>query len=537
MLWNPLLGMHFVAFLGSTGRHSFSSSHNRVAPKLLQAAGSTAPFQRRLLDTLSSSSATKITISSLSSTSLSFEEPEDSSASPEDLLRWEKMYQEGQQSAAASASSPLMSGIELDPTNSALSQSISSPVRVISFDLDNTLWKTGATIENANDALAAFLEQNQIVQNKRAEVIMGDLFRDNKARYCPVDTETAKGPVMLTLLRKDAIQQVAQVDNGYNPEAAAQLAEGAFQAWVTARHQAIPAFLADQVVETLQALATMRATSVQHPVKIGAITDGNSNPWLVDCLAGYFDFIVNAEQVGVGKPDKRIYLEAARQVLSEPRFADLLPMDDEMVSEGQQHQENSPQTINQNDPSTWSDEFVEDLLGPYWIHIGDDFTKDIVAAKSLNMRTIWVKELVKGKIQKMEQSDMSNKQGSGKTVEDLVKEVSEAKVIQMEVGAEDYLAQALESEFADAVIDRFADLKDVLFGWNYEALTAEKQRDDFLSYMYAAEEPAAVSYSSETTQGYEEVSNSNDFKFCVYCGAKLIKEARFCSACGKPQQE
>ena len=58
----------------------------------------------------------------------------------------------------------------------------SSEVRVVSFDLDNTVWKTGPTIQAANDVLASFLEKQGIEeQNNR---------RDGKQRGKPVRDTT-----------------------------------------------------------------------------------------------------------------------------------------------------------------------------------------------------------------------------------------------------------------------------------------------------------------------------------------------------------
>ena len=103
------------------------------------------------------------------------------------------------------------------------------PVRVVTFDLDNTLWNTGATISAANDALASFLTANNIVQSRRTEVIMGQLFNASKARYCPLLGEDGNSPVLLTQLRTDALTQILVEDNDYAPEDADTFATEAFQ--------------------------------------------------------------------------------------------------------------------------------------------------------------------------------------------------------------------------------------------------------------------------------------------------------------------
>ena len=81
----------------------------------------------------------------------------------EDLLRWERMYEGKNKSTKTS---------ETDIASMAQSE-----VRVVSFDLDNTLWNTTATISAANDALASFLDKHEILQPKRVELVMGDLFK------------------------------------------------------------------------------------------------------------------------------------------------------------------------------------------------------------------------------------------------------------------------------------------------------------------------------------------------------------------------
>ena len=103
------------------------------------------------------------------------------------------------------------------------------PVRVVTFDLDNTLWNTGATISAANDALASFLTAHNIVQSQRTEIIMGELFNASKASYCPILGEEGNSPVLLTQLRTDALTQILVEDNEYAPEDAETFAKEAFQ--------------------------------------------------------------------------------------------------------------------------------------------------------------------------------------------------------------------------------------------------------------------------------------------------------------------
>ena len=246
--------------------------------------------------------------------------------------------------------------------------SSATEVRVVTFDLDNCLWKTGATISAANDALAEFLDEHDIVQPVRAEKVMGELFSQSKERYSP---NGGKAPVLLTLLRKDAIQQVLQEHNEYSEEEAKRLSSEAFDMWTEARHNAIPSHFASSVVECLQQVRSM-PTSSGKPILIGAVTDGNSDPRNVDVLSEFFDFVVNAESVGHSKPSKKMYMKAVDIVTEHPHVEDIFgPIQ-----------------------STLSEDIIEDILGPWWVHIGDDFIKDVVPAKELKMRSIWARELI-----------------------------------------------------------------------------------------------------------------------------------------------
>jgi len=467
-------------------------------------------------------------------------------ASEEDLQRWQQMYEQGEQAARQTTikmnddHDDSLLGTAESNSNPQL-QEQQQPIRVISFDLDNTVWKTSATIAAANDALAQYLKQEHNIQPaQRVENIMGDLFRQNKSQYCPVDNVNAtKGPVLLTRLRKDAIQHLLKSEFGYENSQALGVADDAFDAWVEARHVAIESHLADNVVETLTALSQLRtvnnhgsdSTATTKTLIVGAITDGNSNPNTVECLSGFFDFVVNAENVGVAKPDRRIYLEAARQVLSRAELADLLPNHQTTV-EATSSGENVQLTT-----ATLSDDALEEVIGPWWVHVGDDFVKDIVAAKALSMRTIWVKELIQGKVQKVDATVQTNG-SNARTVQDFVKDISsEAEqegIVKMQVGAEDYLAQSLEAEFADAAISRFAELELVLERWQQEL----SQNDDNVATTAVAEESSILDLSTPPRPAEEEQpkTSAQELKYCISCGARILAKARFCSECGEAQE-
>ena len=411
--------------------------------------------------------------------------------------------------------------------NKLSTASLRSEVRVVSFDLDNTLWNTSETIAAANDALATFLDSKNITQPKRVEQIMGDLFQSNKARYCPIEKEDAKAPVLLTLLRKDAIQTVLEEYNGFDSQQAEELTDLAFDEWARARHDAIPTHFAPFVHDCLRRIASIR-TSSGHAVVIGAITDGNSDPTCVEGLSDYFQFCVNAERVGVSKPDKRVFLRAVSQMMDHPALTDVWPSMNDHGGE-------------KDDVDL--EKMAEDVIGPWWIHIGDDFVKDVVASKSLSMRSVWSRELVLHKFQNEATAPSIPANGATeKSVEDLVKQVSEMKVVRMQVGADDYLADSLQQEFADAVVDRFEELGNLLHEWHRAALpetsdgTTETSTARNGVASFATDRTMESKRPPCTFDKRQTETSSKSTKFCMFCGTKLPVVAKFCSACGKKQE-
>lgn len=375
-----------------------------------------------------------------------------------------------------------------------------SQVRVVSFDLDNTIWKTGPTIQAANDVLAAYLEREGIVQPIRVEKVMGQLFTVSKSTYAPHGGDNPKAPILLTQLRKDALRFVLEEHNGFSEADAAEFANRAFEVWTSARHAALPEHFASNVIPCLEQIRGIKSSSGQ-PVLIGAITDGNSDPRTVPEIGRFFDFVVNSESVGVGKPDRRVYMKAIQEVASHPFLSDLFD------------------GINNDE-----EDLLEDIVGSWWVHVGDDFLKDIVAAKDLGMRSIWAKELIQ------DQSELEAPKSPKKSVEEFVKEISdkmaEKSVVQMAVGADDYLAGSLRDEFADATVISFTHVAETIVDWHQQAQATHNP--------VAFDLPAMSLASSSDQQGPPTAENS---KFCISCGGKLPINARYCSSCGEKQPD
>jgi hypothetical protein len=149
---------------------------------------------------------------------------------------------------------------------------------------------------------------------------------------------------------------------------------------------------------------------------------------------------------------------------------------------------------------------------------------------------------------------MSSSDASSKSVEDFVKQVSEMKVIEMSVGADDYLANAITGEFADAIVDKFIDVAQVLRQWQSEALVRhERQQAGEIIKTNGVTEKDTSTDGVQPQIVHQENFGSRDMKplsgptneiemkveskFCVYCGNKLPLTAKFCFACGDKQPD
>jgi hypothetical protein len=145
------------------------------------------------------------------------------------------------------------------------------------------------------------------------------------------------------------------------------------------------------------------------------------------------------------------------------------------------------------------------------------------------MRCVWSRELIQHKLETTQQSATSD--AVEHSVEELVKEISSMKVVNMQIGADDYLANSFESEFCDEVLDKFGDLGGLIDSWHAGGLRTEIESaasipDSLDTVATAAEEAAPATMSSRPSVGN---------KFCLFCGDSLPAVAKFCSSCGKAQ--
>ncbi|WP_263143952.1 HAD family hydrolase [Pseudomonas sp. RIT-PI-AD] len=165
-------------------------------------------------------------------------------------------------------------------------------VRLITFDLDDTLWDNRPVIEGAETAMRDWLNRHaaalgEVPVEYLWTIRSGLLERQPELRH------------RLSELRRRTLF-LALGEVGYAEREAGELAEGAFQAMLDARHRIT--FFSD-TLPTLERLA-------RHYM-LGVITNGNADVRRLG-LADHFAFALSAEELGIGKPDPHPFREALR---------------------------------------------------------------------------------------------------------------------------------------------------------------------------------------------------------------------------------
>ena len=166
-------------------------------------------------------------------------------------------------------------------------------IRLVTFDLDDTLWEIAPVIRGAEAILRNWLNRNA--------TRLGDFPVDALAaiRRMLVEAEPSLKHRISELRRRILLH--ALQDAGYSQAEADELGEQAFQVYLEARH-AVQLF--PDVVPTLEHLA--------NHYTLGVLTNGNADVRRLG-LADYFQFTLCAEELGVGKPDPQPFCEALRR--------------------------------------------------------------------------------------------------------------------------------------------------------------------------------------------------------------------------------
>jgi putative hydrolase of the HAD superfamily len=166
-------------------------------------------------------------------------------------------------------------------------------IRLITFDLDDTLWDVAPVMHGAEAALRDWLGQHA---PRLGPVPIEHLWA---IRTRLLEAEPALRHRLSELRRRILFH--ALEDAGYPQAEARELAEGGFQTFLAARHRVT---LFPEVQPTLEILA--------NRYMLGVLTNGNADVRRLG-LADYFQFALCAEELGVGKPDPQPFREALKR--------------------------------------------------------------------------------------------------------------------------------------------------------------------------------------------------------------------------------
>ena len=196
-------------------------------------------------------------------------------------------------------------------------------IKALTLDLDDTLWPVWPAIKRAEIELHAWLAQHAAATARRFDVAALRALRE------AIGVEHPQWCHDFTRLRRESLRRALTLagDN-------AALAEPAFEVFFAARNRVE---LFDDALPALQALA------LRWPIV--ALTNGNADLHSIG-LSHYFTATVSARDVGVGKPDARIFHEACRRLGALPHEV---------------------------------------------LHVGDDWALDVVGAHGAGLRSAWVR--------------------------------------------------------------------------------------------------------------------------------------------------
>lgn len=199
-------------------------------------------------------------------------------------------------------------------------------IRVITFDLDNTLWDVEPALLRAEDAQRAWLLEHRpgTIEDYDHQALWE--FKKSVWKRFPQHVHN------VSAMRHQMLLEL-QLAAGYGHREAHQGAETAFAAFLEERHRVE---LYEEALGVLELLATDYA--------LGALTNGNADIYKTDA-GEYFDFAFLAEEFGASKPAPDMFHAAMAR----------------------------------------SGASAEEI-----IHVGDNPEHDILGARTVGMHTVWM---------------------------------------------------------------------------------------------------------------------------------------------------
>ena len=165
-------------------------------------------------------------------------------------------------------------------------------IRVITFDLDNTLWNVHPVIRGAERRIAQWLEQRV----PEVAALYGDADAVSRIRAALIEEQPAIVHDV-SRLREELLFRCFR-RAGWSAAPARRLAQQAFQVFLDARHK-VEFF--DGALSALERLS--------RDYTLGSLTNGNADPKRLK-LDRYFSFSFSAAAVGAGKPAPAMFNKA-----------------------------------------------------------------------------------------------------------------------------------------------------------------------------------------------------------------------------------
>jgi FMN hydrolase / 5-amino-6-(5-phospho-D-ribitylamino)uracil phosphatase len=204
-----------------------------------------------------------------------------------------------------------------------------SPIKLITFDLDDTLWAVKPSLIRAEEQQNAWLREHRprALDSMTPDQLVQ--FKKSVWRTLPDHAHN------MSKLRQQFLYEL-QTASGYSHQEATAGAAIAFGRFLEERHRVS---LYDGALSVLELLS--------QRFRLGAITNGNADVYKTDA-APYFNFAVRAEEVGAAKPAAQPFLKALE---------------------------------------------LGDCLAEETLHIGDHWEHDVLGARQAGLHTLWLNPL------------------------------------------------------------------------------------------------------------------------------------------------
>jgi len=222
---------------------------------------------------------------------------------------------------------------------------------VVTFDLDNTLFPINEVVESANVVMMQAMKEFVAGSSGKKDPCLQSFLAHSKSIRLNLQ-DSGQEVSYCELRRLTIVQELKEcVQQHHDVET---VSHQILDKWIQERHRSAERYLFPQTLEALQDLKSKNPSAI-----IGAITNGRGCPLQMgNTLRPFFHFTVSGEDPDVfpdRKPSPRIFQVAL----------------DKARSLQQTKQPKSETTMK-------------------WVHLGDDYTNDVVAAAELGAFSIWM---------------------------------------------------------------------------------------------------------------------------------------------------